>query len=309
MSTPEPTPSPATETPAVATDPSWNDGEPYALTTLDAVPLAAGDEYPLIARIGAEAFGSFALVLVAVGTLLYVPISAIGTLGVALATGLALAGLTMAIGHVSGAHLTPAVSIGAAITGRVSPVDAVLYVVAQVLGAVAAVAALLVTVPADLPAGLKADSAAAMVATTANGWGTGSPLNTLSQGQVSFGLVAALVVELLATTVVVAVVLSNRWRRSGAVAVGLTFAALLLVVAPVTNGALNPARATAVALVTAGATTTPLAQVWLFWLTGLLGGALAGLAVMAFGHRDVVAVDPDAFFEETTEDDETVRLA
>ena len=307
MSTPEPTQPFATETPDV-TDPSWSDAESSALTTLETVPVPTGDGYSLVARIGAEAFGSFALVLVAVGTLLYVPLSAIGTLGVALATGLALAGLTMALGHVSGAHLTPAVSIGAAITGRVSPLDAVLYVVAQVLGAVAAVAALIVTVPAELPAGLQAESAAAMVATTANGWGTGSPLHTLSQGEVSFGLASALVIELLATAVVVAVVLSNRARRSGAVAVGLTFAALLLVVAPVTNGALNPARATGVALVAAGSTTTPLTQLWLFWLTGLLGGALAGLAVLAFGRNGSLAADREPLTEETTEDEETVRL-
>ena len=307
MSTPELTPSPANDHP-VAGDPTSNDAEAYELTPMDAVPVGAKDEYSLIARIGAEAFGSFALVLVAVGTLLYVPLSSAGTLGVALATGLALAGLTMAFGHVSGAHLTPAVSIGAAITGRVPAVDAILYVVAQVLGAVAAVAVLLVTIPADLPAGLKAESAGGMVAGTANGWGTGSPLHTLSGGQVSFGLMSALVVELLATTVVVAVVLSNRARRSGAVAVGLTFAALLLVAAPVTNGALNPARATAVALVSLGSSTTPLGQVWLFWLTGLLGGALAGLAVLAFGHRDGLAVDPELVGEETTEEEETVRL-
>jgi len=247
-------------------------------------------------------------VLVAVGTLLYVPLSAVGTLGVALATGLALAGLTLAFGHVSGAHLTPAVSIGAAITGRVNAVDAILYVVAQVLGGVAAVAALLVTIPSGLPAGLKADSTGAMIAGTANGWDAGSPLSTISGGQVTFGLAAALVIELLATTVVVAVVLSNRGRRSGAVAVGLTFAALLLLVAPVTNGALNPARATAVALVSLGSSTTPLAQVWLFWLTGILGGALAGLAVLAFGHRDVIPVDPELRTEETTHDEMAVRL-
>jgi len=308
MSTPEPTPSAVTETSDVTTDPSWNDVEPDALTPLDTVPLEVRDEYSPLARIGAEAFGSFALVLVAVGALLYVQLSTVGTLGVALATGLALAGLTMALGHVSGAHLTPAVSIGAAITGRVSPLDAVLYVVAQVLGAVAAVAALLVTVPSGLPAGLGAESAAGMLASTANGWGAGSPLSTLSQGQVTFGLVPALVIELLASIVVVAVVLANRGRRSGAVAVGLTFAALLVVAAPVTNGALNPARATAVALVSAGSGTTALTQLWLFWLTGLLGGAIAGLAVMAFGRRDVV-VEPDPFLEETTEDEQTVTLA
>ncbi len=307
MSTPEPTPSPAQPTP-VAADPSWEDDERYAMSALDAVPLPATHEYSLLARIGVEAFGSFAFVLVAVGTLLYTALSQAGSLGVALAAGLALAGLTMAFGHVSGAHLNPAVSIGAAIAGRVPAVDAILYVLAQVIGAVAAVAALLVTIPAGLPAGLKAASTSEMIVKTANGWGAGSPLSALSGGQVSFGLTSALIVELLATTVLVAVVLANRGRRSGAVAVGLTFAALLLVAAPVTNGALNPARATAVALVGLGSSTTPLSQVWLFWLTGILGAALAGLATLAFGHRDEVAVDPELLAEETTTEEDAVRL-
>jgi len=274
-----------------------------------AIPVVVEREgYPLLTRIAAEAFGSFALVLVAVGALLYTQLSGAGTLGVALATGLVLAGLTIAFGHVSGAHMTPAVSVGAAIAGRIGAVDAVLYVVAQVLGGVVAVAALLVTVPADLPAGLGSESATAMLAAAANGWGDSSPLFVVSGGAVTFGLAAALVVELLATAVVVAVVLSNRARRSGAVAVGLTFSALLLIAAPVTNGALNPARATAVALVALGSSTTPLTQLWLFWLTGLLGGAIAGLGALAFGRHTTLDEAPDLTSPEWTEDEQTIVL-
>ncbi len=310
MSTSEPTTPSADE---VLADPQGPETVTEVVATevevVDLVPAPAHG-YPLLARIAAEAFGSFALVLVAVGALLYTQLSGAGTLGVALATGLVLTGLTLAFGHVSGAHLTPAVSVGAAIAGRVPTVDAILYVVAQVLGAVVAVVALVVTIPAALPAAIGADSGLAMIAATANGFDAGSPLSTLSSGQVTFGLTSALIVELLGTAIVVAVVLANRARRSGAVAVGLTFAALLVVAAPVTNGALNPARAMAVALVAIGTTSTPLAQVWLFWLTGLLGGAAAGLGVLAFGRRDAAVLEEsyaqDA--EEAFDDEETVDL-
>ncbi|WP_372595272.1 MIP/aquaporin family protein [Actinotalea sp.] len=308
MSTPEPTPpaaSDADESPVAETAMTL-EVESFELSGLETV--AYEEEPSLLARVGAETFGSFAFVLVTVGALLYTQLSGVGTLGVALAAGLVLAGLTHALGGFSGAHLNPAVSVAAAITGRTPTVDAVLYVAGQVLGAITAVAVLVLTVPAGLPEALGTDSAVGLMATTANGYDALSPLSTLSSGQFTFGLVAALVVELLGTIVLVAVVLANRARRSGAVAVGLTFAALLLLVAPVTNGALNPARATAVAIVSVGSDTTALAQLWLFWLTGLVGGAVVGLALLAFGRRELTTEDQDLLTAEPVEDVQDVRL-
>ena len=320
MSTPEPTtpaaPDSPHETAAPAADASLevevdsveietSEVDEDGLSLLEPVPYEAGPS--LLARIGAETFGSFAFVLVTVGALLYTQLSGVGTIGVALAAGLVLAGLTLALGGVSGAHLNPAVSVAAAITGRTSAVDAVLYVAGQVLGAVTAVAVLVLTIPEGLATAIGAESALDLLSTTANGYDAVSPLSTLSSGQFTFGLVAALVVELLGTIVLVAVVLANRARRSGAVAVGLTFAALLMVASPVTNGALNPARATAVALVSVGADSAPLTQLWLFWLTGLVGGAVVGLAVLAFGHRDLL-VDEVFTLDEDLEVEDTVRL-
>ncbi|HWS58598.1 MAG TPA: aquaporin, partial [Actinotalea sp.] len=123
------------------------------------------------------------------------------------------------------------------------------------------------------------------------GWDAGSPLSTLSGGQVAFGATAALLVEALATAVLVAVVLgASSRRRSGAVAIGLTYSAMLLVAGPVTNAAINPVRATAVALLSAGSDTLALTQLWGFWLAALLGAAAVGLVVVAFG-RGTAEVD------------------
>lgn len=258
---------------------------------LDEVDAARPEvRYGLLARVGAELVGTFAVVLATVTALLYVPLSGIGTLGVALAAGLTLAGMHAALAHVSGAHLNPAVSVASALTGRTAPLDATLYVVAQVLGGVVAALVALVTVPSGLPALLQAADAQAFLATTANGYGDGSPLSVLSSGQVTFGLVPALLVEVLGTAVVTAVVLGTRPRGRSGLAVGLTYAAMLLVTIPVTNGGLNPARATAVALTTLGNGTTALGQLWLFWIAPLIGAAAAGLAKVAVGRRERFAV-------------------
>jgi aquaporin Z len=258
---------------------------------LDEVDAARPDaRYGLLARVGAELVGTFAVVLATVTTLLYVPLSSIGTLGVALAAGLTLAGMHAALAHVSGAHLNPAISLASALAGRMSTLDATLYVVAQVLGGVVAALVALVTVPSGLPALVQAADAQAFLANTANGYGDGSPLSALSSGQVTFGLVPALVVEVVGTAILTAVVLGTRPRGRSGLAIGLTYAAMLLVTIPVTNGGLNPARATAVALTTLGSGTTPLGQLWLFWVAPLIGAAAAGLAKVAAGRRERFAV-------------------
>jgi len=295
MSSTEPTSTPPLDgTDAMAVEALEEEDLPYDEVTLLA---PAGQEHGLLTRVGAELVGTLVVVLAVVGTLLYTGLSGAGAVGVALAGGMALAGVTAAFGHVSGAHLNPAVTLAAALTGRTAWLDAALYVVAQVLGAVVAVAVLFVTVPTALP-GL-VDSAnpeattADFLSVTANGWGEGSPLSVLSGGSVSFGLSAALLVEALATAILVAVVLGASRRGGGAVAIGLTYASMLLVAGPVTNAALNPARATAVALLTAGSDTLPLTQLWGFWLAALLGGAAVGLALLAFGRTVTEPIEID----------------
>lgn len=247
--------------------------------------------YGLAQRLGAEAFGTFALVLVVIGTLLYgttlygTP-SELGALGTGLAAGLVLIGLYSAFVHVSGAHLNPAISVGSAIAGRITALDALFYVIAQVIGGALAVAVLYTTIPAQLVSLTSSSSATAFLAKTANGWGEASALSVLSNGQAEFGLVAALLVETLGTAVLVGVVLASRPSARSAAAVGATYAALILFAGPITGGGFNPARSTAVDLFVIGTDGPAVGQLWLFWVAPLLGGAIAGLAKLAFSQRE-----------------------
>lgn len=262
----------------------------------DDIELGAfvADEGPtLVARLGSELLGTFAFVLVLVGVAMYTPLSSVGTLGVALAAGLALAGLTAALGHVSGAHLNPAVTLGAAVAGRTRWADLPLYWLAQVLGGLTAVAVLFVTIPERLPTLMSMGGAQDLVRTAANGFDEGSPLWTLTQGEATFNLTSALILEAVATAILVAVVLGSAHRRASRsaapLAVGLTYAAMLLLVAPATGGALNPARATAAAVFAGG---DSIGQLWLFWVAPLLGAALVGFLTYAFARpSDDVLLD------------------
>src|SRR5665648_903788 len=121
------------------------------VTSAEPVVLDGPADPSLAARLGAEAFGTFGLVLVILGAGLYLPLSNAGTLGVALFAGLVLAGLIAALGHVSGGHFNPAVSLGAALSGRLSIVDLLLYWLSQVFGGIMAAAILYVTIPSTLP--------------------------------------------------------------------------------------------------------------------------------------------------------------
>ncbi|WP_024287084.1 aquaporin [Cellulomonas sp. KRMCY2] len=240
------------------------------------------------ARIGAEALGTFALVIVTLGTVLYSPLSGAGAFGSALAAGLVLAAATATLGHVSGGHFNPAVTLGSAIAGRTPWLDLPLYWLAQLVGGVAAAAVLFSTIPSGLPGLLQLTDAGELWAMTANGWDSGSPLWAMSGDTVGFDLKAALLLETVAAALLVAVVLGARHRRAlpGAapIAIGFTYAALLLVLSPVTGASLNPARSTASAIFAGG---DAIGQVWLFWAAPLLGAAIAGLAWFAFAGTSV----------------------
>ncbi|MDO8105615.1 aquaporin [Isoptericola sp. b441] len=288
-------PAPAWTTPAG--EPARPAYDPLATPPTDQGPYPPDDdaepptEYGLLTRLGAEAFGTFALVLVVVGTLLYgttffnTP-SELGALGTSLAAGLALIGLYGAFVHVSGAHLNPAVSVASAIAGRITAVDAAFYVVAQLIGGALAATVLYATIPVQLATMAGADGPAGFLAKTANGWGEASALSVLSSGQVEFGLVAALLVETLGSAILVGVVLAGRPSARSATAVGATYGALILLAAPITGGGFNPARSTAVALLSIGSGAPAIGQLWLFWVAPLVGGMLAGLAKLAFGLRE-----------------------
>ena len=264
----------------------------------------------LLARVGAETLGTFALVLTILGTAMYTAATGLGTIGVALATALVLAGLIAAFGHVSGGHFNPAVSLGAALAGRVSFVDMLLYWLAQLVGALLAALVLFTAVPAGLAALITGDQAAGkaeLFAAVSNGWGEQSPLfaqtesYTSSQGlaAITFDLRTALIMEVVATAVFVAVILGVTGRKAAPstapFAIGGTLGAMIMVTGLVSNASLNPARSTAAAVFAGG---DALGQLWLFWVAPLIGAAIVGLIVLAFAPPppapyDAEAYDPD----------------
>lgn len=263
---------------------------------------AAEPEASLLPRVAAELAGTFVLVAA------IVVVAALGTLGsgatvlyVALAGGLALVGMVVAFGSVSGAHLNPAVSLAAAIAGRLRWADLLPYVVAQTLGAVAAGGLLRVLIPADLPAALGVADVPALVGRAANGFGANSPLYTLSSGAVTISTAQAFIVEAVATAILATVVLAatKRPNPSAPLAIGGALTVTILIAGQLTNAAINPARATGTAFF---ASDWAMTQLWLFWAAPLVGAAIVGLIALLIDRSQEPVEEWDEEYED--EDDE-----
>jgi aquaporin Z len=218
-------------------------------------------------RLVAEFIGTFWLVLGGCGSAVLAaafPGVGIGLLGVALAFGLTVLTMAYAIGHVSGCHLNPAVTLGLATSGRFKPSEVIPYWIAQVLGAIAA-AALLYLI-ASGKAGFELAGGLA-----SNGYGEHSP------GK--YPLYAGFLTELVMTFMFLVIILGATDERApqgfAPIAIGLALTLIHLVSIPVTNTSVNPARSTGPALMVGG---WALQQLWLFWVAPLAGAALAGLA-------------------------------
>ncbi len=250
--------------------------------------------------------------LVGAGVLLYTPLSGAGSLGVALGLGFAFAAAAVALGHVSGGHFNPAITFGAVVAGRAPVRDLLPYWLAQLVGGALAAAALFVTIPDALPALIGQEDRRGLFSSTANGYADHSPLFTQSQGQVTFELLPALLLELVADR------RPGRRRprrdqppgvalgRAGRDGPGVHRVALLAL--PITNAGLNPARSTGAALFSEG---WALGQLWVFWVAPLLGAAIAGLAHRAFAtdagqenllEEDDLLVDEDSLLDEDVDD-------
>ena len=222
-------------------------------------------------RLGAEFFGTFWLVFGGCGSAVLAaafPQLGIGFAGVALAFGLTVLTMAYAVGHISGGHFNPAVSVGLWAGGRFPARDLLPYIVAQVVGAVAA-AAVLYLVASGKP-GFAAGGFAS------NGYAELSPGG--------YSLQAALVCEVVMTFFFVFVIMGSTHGLAPAgfapIAIGLALTLIHLVSIPVTNTSVNPARSTGVALFaesSPGATATALSQLWLFWAAPILGGIIGGL--------------------------------
>ena len=211
---------------------------------------------------GAEFIGTFWLVLGGCGSAVLAagaPGSGIGTLGVSLAFGLTVLTMACAVGHISGGHFNPAVSLGMWAAGRLPVARLLPYVVAQVLGGIAAASVLYLI--ASGSTGFVAGGFAA------NGYGEHSPAG--------YSLVAALVTEVVMTAGFVVVILGATSERAdkrlAPVAIGLALTLVHLISIPVTNTSVNPARSTGVALFVGGWAGE---QLWLFWVAPVLGAVL-----------------------------------
>ena len=222
-------------------------------------------------KYGAELFGTFWLVLGGCGSAVlaakFVDPAAgnlgIGFVGVALAFGLTVLTMAFAIGHISGCHLNPAVSIGLWAGGRFEAKELLPYIVAQVVGAIAAGGVLFIIASGkagfDLAGGF-----------ASNGYAEHSPGG--------YSMLAALVTEVVMTMMFLLIILGATDKRApqgfAPIAIGLGLTLIHLISIPVTNTSVNPARSTGPALFVGG---WALAQLWLFWVAPLVGGALAGM--------------------------------
>ena len=241
---------------------------------------------------GAEFLGTFWLVLGGCGSAVLAaafPNVGIGLLGVSLAFGLTVLTMAYAIGHISGCHLNPAVSIGLWAGGRFPAASLAPYIVAQVLGAIAA-GAVLYVIASGAP-GFDVSKGFA-----SNGYGAHSPGG--------YSLLAALVTEVVMTMFFLLVILGSTDKRAPAglapIAIGLALTLIHLISIPVTNTSVNPARSTGVAFFVGD---WAIAQLWLFWVAPI-AGALLGAAAYRF-----IAAEKGALFAAGSLDEDEVEAA
>ena len=225
---------------------------------------------PLTNRLAAEFVGTFWLVLGGCGSAVLAaafPNVGIGLLGVSLAFGLTVLTMAFAIGHISGCHLNPAVTIGLVVGGRFKSSEAIPYIIAQVVGAVVAAAVLYLIASGkagfDLAGGL-----------ASNGYAEHSPGG--------YSLLSGFVTEVVMTFMFLMIILGATDERAPAgfapIAIGLALTLIHLISIPVTNTSVNPARSTGPALIVGS---WALGQLWLFWLAPLIGAVLGGLGYRA----------------------------
>jgi aquaporin Z len=226
-------------------------------------------------KYGAEFLGTFWLVLGGCGSAVLAatfPDVGIGLHGVSLAFGLTVLTMAFAIGHISGCHLNPAVSVGLWLGGRFPASKLPAYIAAQVLGGIAG-AAVLYIIASGAP-GFDVSKGFA-----SNGYDAHSPGG--------YSLVAALVTEIVMTAFFLLVILGSTDKRAPAgfapIAIGLALTLIHLISIPVTNTSVNPARSTGVALFVGG---WAVEQLWLFWVAPILGAAIGAFAYRAVADSD-----------------------
>jgi aquaporin Z len=223
---------------------------------------------PLLRRLIAELFGTFLLVIGVIGAALFISADT-GPLGVALAVGLAVLTGAYAVGHISGGHFNPAVTLGAAAAGRARWVDVLPYLVAQFIGGILATSVLL-WISAASGGAFTADFAA-----VSNGYEAYSPDG--------FGLAAVIITEIVVTALFLWIILAVTEAGSttagfAPLAIGLALTLFHLIAIPIDNASLNPARSLATAI---NGGPGVLGQVWVFFVAPIVGALLAGFTYKA----------------------------
>lgn len=255
----------------------------------------------LLPKMASELLGTFILVFMGVGTALFFSTGGNGTLAVAFGFAIGVIIAAVIFGGVSGAHLNPAVTVGAWAAGRFPGRDVAPYILSQVVGATLA-GGILYVVAYSHPQ-IAGDGAVTreLISGASNGYAEHSP-----QG---FDWAAGLIIEIIIAALLVAVVLAvtsaraTHFTGAAPIIIGLTVGFLVLVAIPFTNGALNPARATGTAL---WSDTWALQQLWLFWIAPLVGALISGLAFRMLGPvDDLISMER---VEETVTIDETVVI-
>ena len=234
-------------------------------------------------RATAEFLGTFWLVLGGCGSAVLAaafPALGIGFAGVALAFGLTVLTMAYAVGHISGGHFNPAVTIGLFTARRIPASDLLPYIVAQLIGAIVAAGVLYV-----IASGKQGFTTATGFAS--NGFGDHSPGG--------YSLIACFVAEVVLTFFFLMIILGTTDPRApqafAPLAIGLALTLIHLISIPVTNTSVNPARSTGPAIFAGG---WALSQLWLFWVAPILGAVLAGLCHPLFAHEDAHAAGEPA---------------
>ena len=229
----------------------------------------------LAKKSAAEFIGTFWLVFGGCGSAVLaagIPDLGIGYAGVSLAFGLTVLTMAFAIGHISGCHLNPAVSLGLAVSGRFKFSELPAYVIAQVLGAIVA-AYVLYWIASGAPGGYDLANGLAT-----NGYGEHSPHG--------YSMQAGFAAEVVLTLIFLFVILGATDKRAPAgfapIAIGLCLTLIHLISIPVTNTSVNPARSTGPALFVGG---WALSQLWLFWVAPIAGGILGGICYKFIGKK------------------------
>ncbi|PZU20389.1 MAG: aquaporin Z [Shinella sp.] len=228
----------------------------------------------MIKKLGAEFLGTFWLVFGGCGSAVLAaafPEVGIGLLGVSFAFGLTVLTMAYAVGGISGGHFNPAVSVGLTVAGRFPASSLVPYIIAQVLGAIAAAGVLYVVATGKAGAELGGFAS--------NGYGEHSPGG--------YSLTAALVIEVVLTAFFLLIILGSTHGRAPAgfapIAIGLGLTLIHLISIPVTNTSVNPARSTGQAIFAGG---WAIEQLWLFWVAPIVGAIIGAVVWKVVGEKD-----------------------